>query len=343
MFDLYAGAMLHDNGITHAVYNAIDTAKLLNMEKAESHCIIGERNLQVFPFLKNREGMVLYHHEAYDGSGFFGVSGNDIPLLAHIIRFADMFELLYSAGADRQTVKEKIISGKGRQFSMELCEAFEVFSDNVSFWLSLDNRFIVEELERHTPKYGIELSLEDLLPIAGIFRRLIDEKSPFTGRHSQGIAEKSALMADFYGFDVERKTKLRLAANLHDAGKLAVPNAVLDKPGPLDAAEIELIKPHTFYTRKMLEGISGLEDVTEWASNHHEKLDGTGYPYGFSAERLDFESRLMACIDIYQALTEDRPYRKPLDSRIVSRIMLDMADKGFTDRQITADVLAALP
>jgi HD-GYP domain-containing protein (c-di-GMP phosphodiesterase class II) len=146
-------------------------------------------------------------------------------------------------------------------------------------------------------------------------------------------------MADFYGFDAERKTKLTIAADLHDIGKLAVPNAVLDKPSTLNAAEMELVKPHTYYTRKTLESITGFEDITEWASNHHEKLDGTGYPYGFNGVRLDFESRLMACIDIFQALTEERPYRQPLDHDTVSRIMLDMASKGGIDQQITHSVL----
>ncbi|MDR0784944.1 MAG: HD domain-containing protein [Treponema sp.] len=341
MFDLYAGAMLHDNGMTHAVYDAIDAAKLPDMERDASHCIVGERNLKAFPFLKNREGMILYHHEAYDGSGYFGAFGGSIPLLAHIINLADTTEILYSKGADKQAMMERLALWKGGKFSAELCEAFEAFGGNLGFWLSLDNKFIAQELARRAPKYDMALSLEELLPIAGIFRRLIDAKSPFTGRHSQGITEKSALMADFYGFDAERKAKLMIAADLHDAGKLAVPNAVLDKPGALDAAEIEIVKPHPYYTRKMLENIIGFEDVTEWASNHHEKLDGAGYPYGFTAERLDFESRLMACIDIFQALTEDRPYRKPLDQGTVSRIMFDMASKGGIDRQITADVLAA--
>jgi HD-GYP domain-containing protein (c-di-GMP phosphodiesterase class II) len=341
MFDLYAGAMLHDNGITHTVYNAIDTERLLNIENAASHCIAGERNLKAFPFLKNREGMILYHHEAYDGSGFFGASGDNIPLLAHIINLADTVEVLYSKNAEKQLVKEQLSLWKGRQFSPELCEAFEALGGNLGFWLSLDDRFITHELERRSPKYDMALTLEELLPITGIFRRLIDEKSPFTGRHSQGIADKSVVMADFYGFDVERKTKFTIAANLHDAGKLAIPNAVLDKPSALNVAEMELVKPHPYYTRKVLESIVGFEDITEWASNHHEKLNGTGYPYGLTDTQLDFESRLMACIDIFQALTEDRPYRQPLDYETVSRIMFDIANQGGIDRQITADVLEA--
>ncbi len=341
MFDLYAGAMLHDNGITHPLYNkSMEASGNTALERSSSHCIVGEQNLKAFPFLKPRDGMILYHHEAYDGSGYFGVSGADIPLLAHIIHIADMVEVMYSTGAQRIDIAKKVTEWKGRTFSPEVTEAFEAVN-SLAFFLSIDNRFIANELSRNVPYYQMEMSLTDLLPIAGILSKLIDEKSPFTGRHSRGIAEKAGVMAKFYNFDEEHSTKLLLAAHLHDAGKLAVPNAVLDKDGPLTAEEFDKVKPHTFYTRRMLEGIKGFEDITEWASNHHEKLNGSGYPYGFDAKRLDFESRLMACIDIYQALTEDRPYRKPLEQGEVAHIMFDMADKGGIDRTLSADVIEA--
>ncbi|MDR0375955.1 MAG: HD domain-containing protein [Treponema sp.] len=341
MFDLYAGAMLHDNGITNPVYNKISGGGASDMERFMSHCIVGEENLKFFPFLKPREGMILYHHEAYDGSGYFGMSGKIIPLLAHIIHFADTVEIMYARGSTRKEVCEKTEEWKGSQFLPDLCEAFDEIN-SLAFWLSLDNRFINEELNRSVPHYHMEMTLRELAPIARIFSKFVDEKSPFTGRHSRGIAEKSEIMANFYNFDEERKTKLILAAHLHDIGKLAAPNAVLDKASSLTAEEFELVKPHVFYTRRMLEGIKGFEDITEWASNHHEKLDGSGYPYGLAAKDLDFGSRLMACIDIYQALTEERPYRKPLEHAEVARIMGGMANNNSIDRDITASVLEAL-
>jgi HD-GYP domain-containing protein (c-di-GMP phosphodiesterase class II) len=332
--------MLHDNGITTAVYNSVEAGKLSSLEKTAAHCIKGESNLKDFPFLKPREGMILYHHESYDGSGYFGISGDNIPILAYIIHMADVIEVMYSKGLDKKAITEYIANYKERQFSPVLCEAFAEMSSHISFWLSLDNRFLMRELA-DAPNYPMNLSLQEIVPIARIFSKLIDEKSPFTGRHSQGIAEKSAIMADFYGFDEERKTKLVIAAYLHDAGKLAVPNAVLDKNGSLTIDEIDLVRPHTFYTRRMLEQITSFEDVTEWASNHHEKLDGTGYPYGMSADQLDFESRLMACIDIFQALTEERPYREGLDHAKVAAIMNDMVKRNAIDAARCADVLEA--
>jgi HD-GYP domain-containing protein (c-di-GMP phosphodiesterase class II) len=341
MFDLYAAAMMHDNGITTSVYNKINNGKASSLEKSISHCLTGEANLKSFPFVVPRNGVILYHHESYDGSGYFGVSGDNIPLLAHIIHLADIVEIMYNKGIDRHSIADRIAKWKGVQFSPVLCEAFAALNANISFWLSLDNRFIPGQLAQSVPCYPMDLSLQELIPIAGIISKLIDEKSPFTGRHSQGIAEKSAIMACFYNFDEDRSAKLVMAAHLHDAGKLAVPNEVLDKPDKLTPEEFDLVRPHTFYTRRMLETIAGLEDVTEWASNHHEKLDGSGYPYGLSEKDLCFESRLMACIDIYQALTEERPYRKPLAHSEVSRIMFDMAQRQAISRDIAADVLEA--
>jgi HD-GYP domain-containing protein (c-di-GMP phosphodiesterase class II) len=342
MYDLYAGAMLHDNGITHPVYNKFSSGSISNLEKTASHCIIGEENLNYFPFLQPRDGMVLYHHEAYDGSGYFGIGGKHIPLLARIIHLADKVEIMYSREMAYKDITAKVAEWKGTECDPELCEAFAGIN-SLAFWLSLDNRFISKELNQNIPQYPLELALQDLLPIASLFSKLIDEKSPFTGRHSRGIAEKSEVMANFYNFDEEHTIKLLLAAYLHDVGKLAVPNAILDKDAPLTAEEFELVRPHVFYTRRILESINGFEDITEWASNHHEKLDGSGYPYQFSAKDLDFESRLMACIDIYQALTEERPYRKPLGYEAVSHIMSNMVAENTIDRDIVADILEVHP
>jgi HD-GYP domain-containing protein (c-di-GMP phosphodiesterase class II) len=175
--------------------------------------------------------------------------------------------------------------------------------------------------------------------MSGILSGIIDEKSPFTGTHSKGLAHIADLMADFYKFDEDHRAKLLIAANLHDLGKLGIPNAILDKEGGLTPDEFMTMKAHTFYTRKALERVNGLDDIVEWAANHHEKLDGTGYPYGFSKKELAFESQLMACVDIYQALTEDRPYRKPMPHAKASEIMRGMVEKGFISGDITEDLL----
>ena len=117
-----------------------------------------------------------------------------------------------------------------------------------------------------------------------------------------------------------------------------VPNEILDKRGSLNQREIEIIQAHTFYTRKALEMITGFEEIAEWAANHHEKLNGKGYPYGLDKSRLDFNSRLLACVDIYQALTEERPYRKALSHNKAVGILRNMANQGLIDASIVEDI-----
>lgn len=340
LFDLSAYAMLHDNGLTHETYNVMSENGIDRLEMATSHCIKGEENIAAFPFLEKRDNIILYHHEAYDGSGFFGRHGSAIPLFAHIIALADMVEVMYQNGMEPSSITEHIAKVKGAKFSPELCETFEAVAKNASFWLSLDHVFVERELKKLVPVFYIELDYPELLRISNIMSGIIDAKSPFTGSHSKGLSRKIGVMSDYYGFDSEKKTRLMIAADLHDVGKLVIPNSIIDKPGKLTVVEFNIIKSHTYYTRKVIEAVKGFDDICEWASNHHEKLDGSGYPYGLSEQNISFEAQLMACMDIYQALTESRPYREGLSHEKAGKILVSVADKGHISREITADITA---
>jgi HD-GYP domain-containing protein (c-di-GMP phosphodiesterase class II) len=338
IFDLSAYAMLHDNGITHEVYNVMADDGVHRLEQSLSHCIKGEENIESFPFLEKRSNVIKYHHESFDGSGYFGIQGKDIPLFSQIISLADMVEIAYQNEVTPTETIENILNLRGTKFSHLLCEAFKNASRPPAFWLSLDNAFINRELDRYVPVFHLNIDYPKLLVITKIISEIIDTKSPFTGEHSNGLSKKASDMAGYYGFDEERKTKLIIAANLHDVGKLVIPNSIIDKPGRLTPEEFQIIKSHTFYTRKVIESVKGFEDICEWAANHHEKMDGSGYPYGMPEQILSFESQLIACLDIYQALTEERPYREGLPHEKACGILTGMAEKGSVSREIAADI-----
>jgi HD-GYP domain-containing protein (c-di-GMP phosphodiesterase class II) len=114
--------------------------------------------------------------------------------------------------------------------------------------------------------------------------------------------------------------------------------AILEKPDKLTNEEFHIITDHVLQTYELLKNIDGFELICAWASNHHEKLDGSGYPFGKKAVDLDFNSRLMACIDIYQAVSEERPYHPQRNHADTMAILYDMAGKGFIDSGITADL-----
>ena len=146
------------------------------------------------------------------------------------------------------------------------------------------------------------------------------------------------VMTMYYDCSPEETTKLYFAGTLHDIGKLVVDRDILEKPGKLTAQEYEHIQNHAYYTYDILRRIKGLEDVTLWASLHHEKPNGTGYPFGKTAVDLNRNERLMGCLDIYQALTEKRPYKDGLSHEKSMDILRDMAANGFIDANIVEDL-----
>lgn len=171
--------------------------------------------------------------------------------------------------------------------------------------------------------------------IADFFADIVDYKSPFTSRHSIGVAEKAAQFAKYIGYDVSDIEKMYLAGALHDIGKMAVGNEILEKPDKLTDEEFDKMKNHVGYTYLILSQVDGFEDIRDWAALHHEKLNGKGYPFGKTADELNEQERIMACVDIYQALTEERPYKKGMSHEKTCDILDEMAEKGFVDADIS--------
>ncbi|MCL2609454.1 MAG: HD domain-containing protein, partial [Treponema sp.] len=156
------------------------------------------------------------------------------------------------------------------------------------------------------------------------------------------VASKAWFMADYYGYDREQRARLYLAASLHDIGKLAIPTAILEKPGKLTDEEFSLMKKHVRQTWDLLKDIEGFDRIAAWAAGHHEKLDGSGYPHGKTAEELDFNCRLLACIDIYQAVSEERPYHLRRNHEETMRLMNGIARGGKVDAEIVRALDVAL-
>ena len=142
-----------------------------------------------------------------------------------------------------------------------------------------------------------------------LMSRIIDYRSPFTAMHSAGVAASAWELAKLAGLGEDCAKQVAIAGNLHDVGKLAVPRAILEKPGKLTAEEFNVVKEHPYYTSYVLLGIDGFDDIRHWAANHHEKLKGNGYPFHYGGEQLDTGDRIMAVADIFSAITEERPYR----------------------------------
>jgi HD-GYP domain-containing protein (c-di-GMP phosphodiesterase class II) len=141
-------------------------------------------------------------------------------------------------------------------------------------------------------------------------------------------------LTNIYRFS-ERESKLmEIAGLLHDVGKLAVDDMILEKNGALNHQEFNAMRKHSYYTYTILKKVKGLEQIVLWAAHHHERLDGKGYPFHVKGSDFSKLSRIMCVADIVTAITEDRPYRAGMSSEKAIGILADMADNGGIDQEI---------
>jgi len=205
-------------------------------------------------------------------------------------------ERVYQMFGGPERALEMAAQRRGRWFDPELVDCLQAIS-SPALWASL------------------EAADERLDQIATAFAWVIDAKSSFTFEHSDRVSSIALAMAERLGFSAAEQTRLRRAALLHDIGKLAVPNAILDKPGKLTPAEWAIVKQHPEHTLNVLRRVPIFEELAEDAANHHERLDGRGYFRGLTAAQLTPTARVLAVADVADALMSARPYREamPID------------------------------
>ena len=149
------------------------------------------------------------------------------------------------------------------------------------------------------------------LRAASSLAHAVDERDAYTGSHSYMVGELAGRIAKRMGLLREEVELTRLAGRLHDLGKLAIPEEILRKPGPLNEAERLVLERHPQIGFRMLESL-GIEPVATWVLHHHERWDGTGYPAGLSGEDIPLGSRILFVADAYDAMTSERVYRGKL-------------------------------
>jgi hypothetical protein len=150
---------------------------------------------------------------------------------------------------------------------------------------------------------------------ADVIARAVDMRDTYTGRHSAQVGVLARSVGIRIGMSGEDVEVLNCAARLHDVGKLAVPDAILRKPGPLDELEWAVMRLHPDWGAEMVAGVPGLERLADLIVAHHERWDGDGYPRGLQGEEIPLASRVIAACDAYEAMVSDRPYRDPLSVR----------------------------
>lgn len=339
-----AAALLHDSAMAEAVLAS--GSGVLHTLNLRAHCIKGQENVALLPLFTDIRDFVLYHHERFDKSGAFGICAEDTPLGAQIIAAANELDteidLRMLNGEDLDRLKAKVESKRETSSTPAVTDLLLTVL-NVDLLSRLHDENLESAFWTLMPVWETDLSAAKMINLAGMIARIIDYKSEFTAKHTIQIANRAYLMARRYGMDDETCAKIYFAGSLHDVGKLMVPTSILEKRGRLTSEEYETIKSHVHWSYVLLKDVDGLADICRWATTHHRKLNGDGYPaLPESYFPLDFVSRMMACIDIYQAVRETRPYHTSRSHREVMDIMYGMVEKGEIDEQIVRDLDAEM-
>jgi putative nucleotidyltransferase with HDIG domain len=263
--------------------------------------------------------------EHWDGSGYpERLTGSRTSLLARIMLVAQNLDV-FSTERNPENAINVLRDRSGTWFDPELVTIASALHRRGSLWSHClrdddpdDTRQVVLG---SAPAREVDLDADDIDCVCEAFADVVDAKSPFTYRHSVGVATAALGIARVLGFSEERLHFIRRAALLHDIGKLNVSNAILDKPGKLTAEEFAAVKEHPGIGRRILRRIGAFKEIAVIAGEHHEKLDGSGYPDKLTAADLSLDSRILAVADIYGALSEDRPYREGLPLEKIIAIM----------------------
>lgn len=337
LMDLILAGLMHDIG----AFSLDLTLDGLDFDADPTeHAVIGHRLLKGHSFLERASRIVLYHHTDWKDLRVIRQEGDaETLLLANVINLADRLDILRSAKGRKRGRAEirDIVSGYTRsKYAPEVLQAFIELSDSGLYWELAENMTgSIPEIVGDELRYQC-IPLDELLNFSDFFSHIIDFRSRHTATHSQGVAETAVQLAKLAGMDELDQKRMRLAGNLHDIGKLAVPTVLLDKPGKLNDEEYAAVQDHATVCEKVLHSIPGLDEIADWACQHHERLNGKGYPHGLKEEDLSLGSRIMQVADVHTAITEDRPYRKGMDEEKTISVLRSMANKGFLDIDIVA-------
>lgn len=238
-----------------------------------------------------------------------GMRGVAIPLGARIALVAQVVDVFHEAAGPEAALQEAARRA-GSWFDPRVVAALQAASLEPGFWSGLGEPGLDARVAALEPGAQAIMADEDRLDsIAEAFADVIDAKSSFTRGHSERVTLYADRIAENLGLSAPRRRWLRRAALLHDIGKLGVSNAILDKPGPLDAAERAAVQRHATLSGNILARSVIFRDLAPVAAAHHERPDGQGYPLGLEAEEIPLEARIITVADVFDALTATRPYR----------------------------------
>lgn len=341
--DVFYAGLIHDCGVsTTDEHRQLVTR--FDWTGSQRHCQRGAEYLASFYPFAGYADWVRYHHTPWEELENLKNIEPHSRLAANLIFLADRFDAVRlqerrgepAAGEsvrERDAIISILTKGAGHYFAPPLMAVLVEASRHNLFWYAADDYYLdsfVADMRRSVPQG--EYAAMEAKPLAQLMSSVVDAKSPFTREHSQKVAVLARVMGEQAGLTAATIDQLEIAALLHDVGKLRVPDQILHKPAALSPDEYNLIKRHSLDSYHLLLSLFGDSDIPRWASMHHEKLDGSGYPFHYTAEDIGIEPRILAVCDVFQALAQQRPYRSPMPLESIMHILNEMVDGRELDR-----------
>jgi HD-GYP domain-containing protein (c-di-GMP phosphodiesterase class II) len=277
-------------------------------------------------------------YERWDGKGPYEIRRDEIAPASRLINLADVVEVFGRVGgvdAAIAVARERSGGQFDPAFVEAFCEQAPLLLTEVDATPSWD---AVISAEPALDDWISEAELDTTLAAVGEFAEL---KSPWTMGHARAVAELSEQAALALGLPDSDVTLVRRAGLVQDLGRLGVPNQVWDKPGPLSHADVERVQLHPHLTERMLAFSPALSPLGRLAVQHHERLDGSGYPRGLAGDQISIGGRLLAVADAYHAMTQSRVYRDAMTPSAAATELRGEVKAGRMDGDAVDSVLRA--
>lgn len=311
--------LFHDIG----AYKTDEISRMLEFETRNvwNHSCYGYLFLKYFTPLEEKAEAVLYHHIPWKETARLP---NPIRNYAGMIHFADRVDIMARGDKQQKQHFQQLCENGSGFFSKETIEIFQSCVEKRRLFECLENGEYRQTIRQHLN--GMEISSEEALQYLKMLVYSIDFRSEYTVTHTINTTAISLNIAKHFNLSKAEKEKIYLGALLHDVGKIAIPLEILEFPGKLTPEQMAVMRTHVSETESMIEGIVD-DEICQIAARHHEKLDGSGYPHGRTAEELTFPQRIVAVADIISALASRRSYKEPFPQEKTIQILMDMQQK----------------
>lgn len=317
MKTLFLLCAFHDIG----AYKTDEIDRMLEFETNDvwNHSVYGYLFMKYMTPLRESAEAVLYHHTPWEDLLQADTAQKDYASLLHI---ADRIDIALTYGRDASGL-ERLAACSGVLFRSDYAEIAErcFYERQMAKRLS-DGSYLQKNRERLHEFFPIA---DETMEYLKMIVYAIDFRSEHTVTHTINTVSLAVNIARHFGFQGEELEKIYLGALLHDVGKIAIPVSILEYPGRLSEEEMKVMRTHVKETEYLIRGIVS-EEVCRIAVRHHEKLDGSGYPYGLTADELTLPERIVAVADIVSALSSRRSYKEPFPREKTLMILEQMSE-----------------